>query len=146
MQPVTQFDLATLRSLVEDLIPFNKFLGLKLHRFDAETGQLTTRLELRPEFVGNAQRQMPHGGVLSSVIDATSGVAAAAALDDPALAVKLSTVDMRVDYLQPAKGQTLYTRSEVMRSGNRTTVVRSDIYDELETRVALGTNVFNVSR
>ena len=146
MQPVTQFDLATLRSLVEDLIPFNKFLGLKLHSFDPETGQLTTRLELRPEFVGNAQRQMPHGGILSFVIDATSGVAAAAALDDPALAVKLSTVDMRVDYLKPARGQTLYTHSEVMRSGKRTTVVRSEIYDELDTRVALGTNVFNVSR
>ena len=146
MQPITQFDLATLTKLVEEYIPFNKFLGLKLHNFDAETGRLTTRLELRPEFVGNAQRQMPHGGILSFVIDATSGVAAAAALDDPALAVKLSTVDMRVDYLKPARGQTLYTHSEVMRSGNRTIVVRSEIVDEVETRVALGLNVFNVSR
>ena len=139
-------DAETFRELVEEFIPFNKHLGLKLERFDEARALVVTRLEMRPEFLGNAQRKMPHGGLVSFVIDATAGVAAALSLSDKNLIERISTIDMRVDYLKPAKGARLYTTSEVMRAGGRVIVVRSEVHDDAGTLVALGANVFNVSK
>lgn len=134
------------RTLVEDLIPFNRFLGLKLERFSLDPAQLVTRLELRPEHVGNPRRKAPHGGVISFVIDATAGVAVALSLGDPELASGIATIDMRVDYLQPARGRALLTTSAVVRGGKRIVAVRSEVHDDAGTLLALGNNVFNVAR
>ncbi len=135
-----------IRSLVEELIPFNRFLGVRLESVDLAAGRLETRLELRPEFVGNALRDMPHGGVLSALIDATAGAAAALSLDDLALADRVATIDMRVDYLQAAKGGPLRAAAEVMRTGRRVIVVRTDVRDATGALVALGSNAFHVAR
>ena len=145
-QPPEPLAADLVRTLVEDLIPFNAFLGLKLERFDLSPARLVTRLELRPEYVGNPRRQAPHGGVISFVIDATAGVAVALSLGDPDLASGVSTIDMRVDYLQPARGSTLLTASAVVRGGNRIVAVRSEVHDDEGALVALGSNVFNVAQ
>ncbi len=139
-------DTRTFRSIIEDLIPMNRFLGLKLENFDMDTGDVTTRLEMRPEYLGNARRAMPHGGLISFLIDATAGASAALSLDDYSLIDRVATIDMRVDYLKPAKGGVLLTSSTVMRPGNRIINVRSEISDEVGTLVALGSNTFNVAR
>ncbi|ADI14250.1 thioesterase superfamily protein [Truepera radiovictrix DSM 17093] len=139
-------DETALRTLFEELIPFNKLLGLKLERFTRTPAQVVSRLELRPEHIGNALRGMPHGGLLSALIDATAGAAAAVAVGDPERIPGVATIDMRVDYLKPAAGVQLLTTSDVMRSGSRVVVVRSELHDELGTLVALGSNVFNVAR
>ena len=139
-------DTRTFQSIIEDLIPMNRFLGLKLEAFDMETGFVTTRLDMRPEYLGNAQRAMPHGGLLSFLIDATAGASAALSLDDHSLIDRVATIDMRVDYLKPAQGEVLLTSSEVMRPGKRIINVRSEINDEVGTLVALGSSTFNVAR
>ena len=139
-------DTQTFQSIIEDLIPMNRFLGLKLASFDMGTGDVTTRLEMRPEYLGNARREMPHGGLISFLIDATAGASAALSLDDYSLIDRVATIDMRVDYLKPAKGGVLLTSSTVMRPGNRIINVRSEISDEVGTLVALGSNTFNVAR
>ena len=135
-----------MRSLVEDLIPFNRFLGVRLESVDRDTGHLSTRLELRPEFVGNALRDMPHGGVVSALIDATAGAAAALSLEDLSLADRVATIDMRVDYLRAARGAVLHAHAEVMRTGRRVIVVRTDVHDDDGALVALGSNAFHVAR
>ncbi len=56
-------DREAVRAFLEDHIPFNRLLGLRLDGFDPDNAQITTRLPLRPEFVGNALRKMPHGNV-----------------------------------------------------------------------------------
>ncbi|CAN5864512.1 thioesterase family protein [soil metagenome] len=134
------------RTLLEDLIPFNRFLGLKLEQFSLAPARLVTKLELRPDYVGNPRRNAPHGGVVSFVVDATAGVAVALSLGDPNLASGVATIDMRVDYLQPARGHTLLTTSEVVHGGNRIVAVRSEVHDDAGALVALGSNVFNVAR
>ena len=139
-------DTQALHSLIEELIPFNRFLGLKLESFNMENGDVTTRLDMRPEYLGNARRAMPHGGLISFLIDATAGASAALSLDDHTLIERVATIDMRVDYLKPARGEILLTSSEVMRSGRRLINIRSEICDELGTLVALGSNTFNVAR
>ena len=139
-------DEDALRHFLEELIPFNKHLGLKLESYNQAESSLLTRLEFRPEFIGNPIRKAPHGGLLSAIIDATAGTAAALSLNDFELVTRLSTIDMRVDYLEPAFGNVLFTRARVMRSGRRVIVVRSEVFDDEGIDTALGTNVFNVSR
>lgn len=134
------------RALVEQLIPFNRYLGLRLESVDPAAGCLTTRLPLRPEFVGNAMRDIPHGGVVSALIDATAGAAAALSLDDLALAERVATIDMRVDYLRAAQGDQLHASARVMRSGRTVIVVRTDVTDDSGELVALGSNAFHVAR
>jgi uncharacterized protein (TIGR00369 family) len=139
-------DPDALRTLVEDLVPFNRFLGVRLASVDRAAGRLGTSLELRPEFVGNALRDMPHGGVVSALIDATAGAAAALSLDDLSLADRVATIDMRVDYLRAARGASLHADAEVMRTGHRVVVVRTVVHDDDGELVALGSNAFHVAR
>ncbi|MDQ3398280.1 MAG: hotdog fold thioesterase [Deinococcota bacterium] len=132
------------RRVVEEFIPFNRYLGLKLEAFDLVHKTLTTRLTLRPEYVGNPVRQMPHGGIISFMIDATAGSAAALAQGDMRHIDKVATIDMRVDYLKASKGKVLTATAKVVRSGNRVVMVRTDVHDDLEVMVAAGSNVFHI--
>ncbi len=135
-----------LRQLLEEMIPFNHHLGLKLESIDLSIPRLSTYLKMRPEFIGNPIRQMPHGGLISAIIDATAGGAAAISLGDLSIIEHVTTVDMRVDYLKPARGDVLFTHATVMRSGKRTIFIRSEVMDNENNLVALGTNVFSVVR
>jgi uncharacterized protein (TIGR00369 family) len=141
-----KLDADALRSFVEDAIPFNTFLGLKLESCDPGMARVVTRLELEAHHIGNPVRKMPHGGVISFMIDATAGAAAALSLNDAGLVDKIATIDMRVDYLKAARGTVLFATAEVMRTGNRIVVVRSSVHDDAGLLVALGSNVFNIAR
>lgn len=136
----------TFRQVIEDRIPFNRHLGLRLRRLDKAKLEVELALELKPEHIGNAVRQMAHGGLLAALVDAASGSAAALTLDDLLQAPTVATVDMRVDFLKPAQGQRLTAVATVMRSGRTVVVVRTDVFDEDGTLVVLGTSTFTVDR
>ena len=51
----------------EQMIPFNRVLGLKIDSLDPKTPRL--RFDMRPELVGNPVRQILHGGVTSATLD-----------------------------------------------------------------------------
>lgn len=137
------------RRLMEQDIPLNQHLGLKLEHVDFSKHTVRTRLPIHPTYFGNAARAMPHGGIISFMIDATAGGAALIsrnALNNPdSLAdIDVATIDMRVDYLQAAKGDVLFASAQVMRAGRRVVMVRSDVHDASGTIVAAGSNVFSV--
>lgn len=134
------------RQVIEERIPFNHHLGLKLRRLDKEEQVVELSLTLRPEHIGNAVRQMPHGGLLAALVDASSGAAAALTLDDLLQAPTVATVDMRVDFLRPARGRELRAVGTVMRSGRSVVVVRTDVFDEDGSLIVLGTSTFTVDR
>jgi uncharacterized protein (TIGR00369 family) len=135
-----------LRQVIEEHIPFNRHLGVTLERLNKPELEVEVALNLRPEHIGNSVRQMPHGGLLATLVDAASGTAAALTLDDILQAPSLATVDMRVDYLKPARGKRLTAVSRVMRSGRSVVVVRTDVFDDDGTLVVLGTSTFAVDR
>ena len=133
-----------IKTLIEEIIPFNRFLGVQLRSYDPAERSVILALPLRDEHVGNVVRAMPHGGVVSSLIDAAAGAAAALTLDDLASAPTVSTIDMRVDYLTPARGAQLLATACVVRAGRRVVVVRTDVKDDGGELVALGTSAFAV--
>ncbi|HLV13316.1 MAG TPA: hotdog fold thioesterase [Trueperaceae bacterium] len=141
-QAAGTFDL---KRLIEDVIPFNRALGVELRAYDPEEGSVTLALPLTPEHVGNVVRGMPHGGAIAALVDAAAG--AAAALRVPAEDVPgVATIDMRVDFLAPAQGDVLLAAAAVARAGRRVVVVRTEVRDAEGTLVALGTSAFGVAR
>jgi uncharacterized protein (TIGR00369 family) len=130
-----------LLKIMEEHVPFNRLLGIKGEL--VEPGRAVLVLPVRPEFVGDPRRPALHGGVLSTLIDTAGGVAAWSVLPP---GESVSTVDLRVDFLEPA-GLTGPLRAEavLVRKGNRVCHVRIRL-TQGERLVAEGTGVFNIHR
>jgi uncharacterized protein (TIGR00369 family) len=111
-------DDAYFRRFFEEEIPFNAALGLRIAK--VASGHVTIRLPFRDEHVGDIFRPAMHGGVLAALIDSAAG-AAAFTLAEPQ--DRISTIDLRVDFLRPAPKQDLVAVADVRRMGNRTAVV-----------------------
>lgn len=133
-------------SILEDVIPFNRHLGVEVVEIDRPASRLTIKLPLREEHIGNVVRNMPHGGVIAALVDAASGGAAALTLDDLSQAPTVATIDMRVDYLRPGRGPALTAVAQVMRSGRNVIVVRTEVLDADGALLALGSSAFTVER
>jgi uncharacterized protein (TIGR00369 family) len=123
-----------LRSIFEDKIVFNSVLGLKIVELRPE--QVVGRIAMRPELVGHYSFNRLHGGVVSAGLDAMGGLAVMAAIgarhmdELPAQRLqrfgKLGTIDLRIDYLRPAIGESFELRAEVLRLGSRVASTRME--------------------
>lgn len=130
-----------LLEIIETHVAFNRHLGIKGE--SVEKGRAVLVLPVRPEFMGDPRRPALHGGVLSTLIDTAGGVAAWSAL---ATAETVSTVDLRVDFLEPAGlGGPLRAEAVLVRKGNRVCHVRIHLTQD-GVSVAEGTGVYNIHR
>jgi uncharacterized protein (TIGR00369 family) len=131
----------SLLRIMEEQVPFNRLLGIRGET--AARGRGVLILPVRPEFVGDARRPALHGGVLSSLIDTAGGLAAWSALG---ASESVSTVDLRVDYLEPAGlGEPLRAEADLVRKGSRVCHVRVAV-TQGETLVAEGRAVYSIHR
>lgn len=138
---MTTFSPEQLLRITEQQIPFNRYLGIRGESI--EPGRAVLLLPVRDEFVGDPRRPALHGGVLSALIDTAGGVAAWSAL---APGETLSTVDLRVDYLEPAGlGAPLRAEALLVRKGNRVCHVRVGV-TQGGVLVAEGRGVFNIHK
>ncbi len=132
------------RRFFEQGIPFNAHLGLKIESL--APGKASILLPFRDEHVGDIFRPAVHGGVLAALIDATAG---AAVFTLATVKDRVSTIDLRIDYLRPAPKRDLLAVAEVRRMGRRTAVVHTVVTpaggDDREP-VAEGAGVFSVWR
>ncbi len=129
--------------LIESIIPFNQFLGIKID--ETRDGYCRLRLPFRPEFIGDSMRPALHGGVISTLIDTCGGFAVwtQVSLED-----RVSTIDLRVDYLAPGAAEELFADATVVRVGNRVGVVDVRCWQpsNRERTVATGKGVYNIKR
>lgn len=127
--------------MMEEHVPFNRLLGIRGE--SVEAGRAVLVLAVRADFVGDPRRPALHGGVLSSLIDTAGGVAAWSALSG---GESVSTVDLRVDFLEPARlGAPLRAEARLVRKGNRVCHVRVALTQD-DTLVAEGVGVYNIHR
>ena len=127
--------------IMEDHVPFNRVLGLKGE--SVEEGRCVLRLPVRDELIGDPRRPAIHGGVISSLMDTAGGVAAWSALGEDET---VSTVDLSVDYLEPAgMDGDLRADAQLLRKGNRVCHVRVSV-TQGAVLVAEGRAVYNVHR
>lgn len=133
-------------------MPFNQLLGLRVTEFSAERAEV--RFAWNAQLVGNPVQQILHGGVIASVLDVVGGIMAVSSAllkldstDAALLATKLgkmSTIDIRTDYLRPGRGREFIATAQVIRSGNKVCVCRMELHNDEGLHIALGTGTYLV--
>ena len=127
----------------EEYIPFNRLLGMRC--LEVEDGFARVELPFRPELVGNPEIPALHGGAISSTLDTTGGLAvwSRARPDD-----RVSTIDLRVDYLRPGRAEPLIVTAALVRLGNRVGVAELRAFhpDDEDRPIAAGMGVYSVKR
>jgi uncharacterized protein (TIGR00369 family) len=127
--------------IMEEGVPFNRLLGIRGE--SVSSGRAVLTLPVRPDHVGDARRPAIHGGVLSSLIDTAGGVAAWSVLGPHE---SISTVDLRVDYLEPAGLEgPLRAEAELVRKGSRVCHVKVALRQD-GVLVAEGRGVYSIHR
>ncbi len=133
----------------EQMIPFNRVLGLKLESIDEKAPRL--RFDMRPELVGNPIRQILHGGVISAALDVAGGLAVAlaslAAKPEAVTAAQfpnIGTIDLRVDFLRPGRGAYFIATGRVVRLGGRVAVVHMELVNDSGEQIATGSAAYMV--
>lgn len=137
-------DIAFYKNIFENVIPSHRFLGLKL--IDVKDGWARVLMPFREEFIGDPRSKRWHGGLIALAMDSVGGAAGITTLTS--FEDKISTIDIRVDYLRPTKNESLIIEGEIMRNGNRIIVTKMKAYHENEPDVwvAEGRAVYNVKR
>lgn len=144
--------LEQIRSYYLELLPFNKVLGIAIDLLDYDTGNAQVRFPMKPELIGNSAAGILHGGVTAAVLDLTGGLSAlisCARYHEKAPLAQLNkrltasaTIDMRVDYLRPGKGDAFVCTSRIVRAGSRIVVAKMALSNLQEVCIATGTGTY----
>lgn len=140
-----------LRYVFEEKIPFCRALALK---FRLVRGRAEVSFAKQDFMLGNTRLKVLHGGVTASVLDSIAGVAILLKMTEqdpkPDLETqlrefgRLSTIDLRVDYLEPAGAEAFIASATVTRLGKRVANVQMALHDDAGRCVATGAAAFSV--
>jgi uncharacterized protein (TIGR00369 family) len=138
---VTEEESTRLKEFMEQRIPFNAFLGMKVTMMG--DGEAEMMIPVRPELTGDPFRPALHGGVLSTIADTVGGLAVFTQIGNTRIA---STVDLRIDYLRPGQvDQPILARARVIRIGNRVAATQTVVYQrDIDKPIATANAVYNV--
>ena len=125
------------------MIPAHKLLGIVLH--DVKPGHATLSLPFRDELIGDPRSRRLYGGVIACLMDSAGGAAAITTLTSEK--DQCSSVDIRVDYMEPGRPADVLCEAEIVRSGNSIIYTKMRAYhpDNGET-IAEGRAVYRVKR
>ncbi len=123
--------------------PFIAHNGMQMRVVDEHIEGYIT---MQPQLIGNVAFQILHGGVAATLLDSIGGIVAMAALyersqpDELSKTIlqvsRLATVDMRVDYLRPGRGEHFIAQAEVLRLGKKGCTMRMNLSNEHEQMIA----------
>jgi uncharacterized protein (TIGR00369 family) len=141
---------AKIAEVFSNHVPFHKVIGFKFDQLSLAGCQLS--FKNKPELIGNFIQKILHGGVTATALDVVGGAMAAVGMmdkypnaDEQELGKRLSrigTIDLRVDYVRPGRGESFYAKARLLRSGSKVAVVRMELHDEKDTLIALGTGTY----
>ena len=89
--------------LAEEEIPIHKYFGLKVEIVEKDF--IKVRVPFRKDLVGDIRTNHWHGGIIATILDSVGSAIGIANFNSPE--DKLSTIDLRVDYLRFANGNDL---------------------------------------
>ncbi len=152
-KPLTQ-DAA--RHLIGEIfvyhMPFNQALGLTLDRLETDYAELS--FINKDMLVGNMAQKILHGGVIASVLDVAAGLVCVSSsltrqqtITEEELLQRLSrmgTIDLRVDYLRPGRGERFIASSSLLRAGNKVAVARVELHNDAGVYIASATATYLV--
>ncbi|MFP3944248.1 MAG: PaaI family thioesterase [Alphaproteobacteria bacterium] len=114
--------------LMLDGVPHAMALGFKL--VDLRRDHAIVKVPYREELIGNPETGVIHGGVITSLLDNTSGLAVICALDE---LWPTATLDLRIDYMRPARPHTdVFAHAHCYKVARSIAFVRAAAYEETE--------------
>jgi len=144
--------LSAVNEIFNERIPFNKLLGIKVELISYE--RIKVLIQMRDELMGHYSRRMLHGGVISSVIDVAGGLSAFMGIQQKMAGEtletrlrrfgRLSTIDLRVDFLRPGIGKWFVATAYALRTGNKVAVTRIELINDQNEVIAVGTGSYTV--
>jgi uncharacterized protein (TIGR00369 family) len=138
----TEERLATLKQIIEEMMPVNKILGIEIRKL--EEGFAEVCIPFKEEFIGDFSRGLWHGGILASIADSTGGLVA---LSLAMPGDKVNTIDMRIDYLHGAIEKDIFAISHLVKSGKRIIVADIKLFQKhQEEPVAVARCAFSILR
>ncbi|MBC3766544.1 thioesterase family protein [Neptunicella marina] len=134
-------------------MPFNRLIGMQVSQFNQQGVEI--RLPWHDGLMGNPIQKILHGGVTAAVLDTVGGLMAIieavrhmpqVTLDEFKKRIsRMSTIDMRVDYLLPGKGDEFIATARVIRKGARVAVCRMELHNTDGDHIAFGTATYMIS-
>ncbi|MFA5321472.1 MAG: thioesterase family protein [Smithella sp.] len=141
-----------LKTVYEEQMPFNKYLGIKIDSLAIDG--VVVRIDMRDELIGNFEKNILHGGVISTILDFTGSVIAQIhvlnEMKDASLEklVKrltgMGTIDMRIDYMRPGRGTYFLATGHILRLGHKVAVTRTEFVNDEGVLIAVGTSTYLV--
>ncbi len=131
---------------------FNDVLDFSIDSTTFDVGVIT--FDLRDELLGNPIYRTLHGGVISSILDIAGGHTVYLQVfkevrEKPfdkqiERLSKIGTIDLRVDYIRPGKGEHFTATGSILRLGNKIAVTRMEMHNEADVLIAVGTGTYTV--
>jgi uncharacterized protein (TIGR00369 family) len=112
------------RTLIE--ASFNRSETLKFYNatlMEAETDFVS--IKIPKQTLMTRKHGMFNGAMIASLVDVSSGYAAVSHYEDDCYVV---TVELKVNYLRPALGDYLLSKSYVIKGGKKISTIRTEIF------------------
>ena len=129
---------------------FTKGLGITIEYMDRDCA--TMKFVNRDTLTGSERTQNLHGGVIASVMDITGSLAVFSNLvykskkqtvqEKIKRITRINTIDLRIDYLRPAAGDSFVATGYLLRTGRKVAVARMELHNDEEKLVAVGTGSY----
>jgi acyl-CoA thioesterase len=100
--------------------PFIKLLGLEIEKI--ENGMCISRLQIKDTLLN--KHSVVHGGVIYSMADISMGVAVYSTLKNNE---ETSTVEIKINYMKPAKTSLLTCEAKILKKGKNIAVLEAEI-------------------
>lgn len=149
----TSLILNQISRLMNEQIPFHTLIGLEVTRFASDMSEV--RFSWKEELIGNVPKGILHGGVTATALDMCGGLVAIASVvetlpqtshaDEVIERIsRCGTIDLRVDYVRPGRGEQFITTAHIIRSGNKVAVARMEMHNQDNMLIAFGTGTYLV--
>lgn len=115
--------------------PFHQWLGLSV--LDVGGDYVEIAAIWRPEWIVNPEGQYIHGGILAALVDLGADMSLYSRIGKG-----VPTIDLRVDYHAPARGD-LRVVGKVVKFGKRFSSAQAEVFDRDGRLVASGRGVFH---
>ena len=117
--------------------PFIASLGLEVVGLDHAKSEIVMRMSLKPEFERRKGTRQFHGGPIAAFIDVVGDFAIGMLVGGG-----VPTINLRIDYVRPAIGETITGTGRVRRQGRTVALVDIEITDEQGKLVAVGRGTY----